>query len=192
MNVNLIETIKCFNGEIYNLSFHEDRIFSSINKKINLNQYISFSGSDLTRCRVLYNKNGILNVSYFKYTIKSIKSFALVYDDDIVYDKKYEDRDNINRLYELKKDSNEIIIIKNNLITDTSIANIACYYNDLWITPRIPLLYGTTLKRFIKDGSLECSDITLGILKSSTKIATLNAMVGFNIIDDFEIVDTLL
>lgn len=116
---------------------------------------------------------------------KEIQSFKIVYDDSIVYNKKSITRDSINNLYNIKDDCDEIIIIKNNLITDTSIANIAIFLDNCWITPKKPLLVGTTMSRLIDNKKLKMVDISVNMLRKATKIATLNAMVGFNKIDNF-------
>ena len=84
----------------------------------------------------------------------------------------------------------EIIIVKNNLICDTSKANIAIFLNKEWLTPKIPLLKGTTMQRYINNGTLKQKDITVDMLKQSSKIALLNAMIDFDIINNFSLKDT--
>jgi len=181
------ETIKCDDFEIFNLAYHKKRISDTIGLNISLEEYIYPLSNELLKCKVTYNQNGILDICYNTYTKKDITSFQLVYDDTIKYNKKLVDRTNINKLLELKNQADEIIIVKDNLITDTSIANIAIYLNNQWITPKKPLLKGTMRAWLIDNNHLKLEDITIDMLKSTTKIATLNAMVGFNIINNFTI-----
>lgn len=76
------------------------------------------------------------------------------------------------------------MIIKNGLISDTTIANIAIYLDGIWITPKKPLLKGTTRDRYLKEGKLIEKDISAEDLKAS-KIALMNAMIDFDILNDY-------
>ncbi len=179
------ESIKCKNYKAYNLKYHQKRINKTIkNKKIRLDNIIPPS-KELIKCKVVYNKNKVLNISYEPYTPKDIKTFKLVYDDDIKYSKKSIDRKCIDRLDNTKCD--EIIIVKNNLITDTSIANIAIFYNNTWLTPKKCLLKGTMRAKYIKKGVLKPFDINVNMLKQAKKIALLNAMIGFRELLEYKI-----
>ena len=182
------ETIKCNDFEVYNLNYHKQRIATTIGKNISLDEYIYPPSNKLLKCKVIYNKYEIIDIIYDSYTAKNINSFKLIHDDNIIYNKKSTNRSVIDNLYLQKKLSDEIIIIKNNLITDTSIANIAIYYNGTWYTPKTPLLFGTTRQRYIDNGSLFEKDITIDILQSSSKIALLNAMIDFKIIHNCDII----
>jgi 4-amino-4-deoxychorismate lyase len=152
-----------------------------------LEKYIFPPNNKFLKCNVIYDKNGIIDITYNIYKKKTISSFKLVYDNNIVYDKKYCNRLNIIDLYKQKDDCDEIIIIKNNLITDTSIANIALFVNNEWITPKLPLFNGITKSKLVKKKILKEKHINLAILLKSTQIATLNVMVDFNIINKFKI-----
>ena len=76
---------------------------------------------------------------------------------------------------------------KNNIVTDTSIANIAIYYENTWITSKNCLLKGTTRDRLINDKILIEKDITVEMLKEATKIALMNAMIDFDIKEDYSL-----
>ncbi len=181
------ETIKCEDKEIFNLDFHNSRIARTIGKNIDLNEYIYPLNSKLLKCRVTYNDDEILDVSYTEYKKREIRSFKLVFDDEIEYSKKYLDRRNIDKLYNQKDSADEIIIIKNGLVTDTSIANIAVYDGENWFTPKNPLLYGTSRQRHLKLQNIIEKDLTVDDLKSSKKIALMNAMIDFDILVDYSI-----
>jgi len=174
------ETIKCKNGKAYNLKYHNQRIFNTIGKVFDLEAIISPPNLNLYRCKIIYTKDSIEDINYYLYKKKEIKSFKFVYDNSISYKYKYLNRDCFNSFLDPNYD--EIIIVKNGLITDTSIANIAILVNNSWLTPKKPLLYGTTRERYIKKGILKEADITVDMFKKAKQIATLNAMVGFNIL----------
>lgn len=179
------ETIKCEDFESFNLDYHAKRVAKTIGLNINLQEYIYPISNELLRCKVIYDKSGVINVEYIPYEKKSIKSFKLIFDDEIEYSKKYLNRENIDELYKKRDGCDEIIIIKNKIVTDTSIANISIFYDNQWIISQNSLLEGTTKKRMIDEKKLFIKDITLDMLKGTSKIALLNAMIGFDILDDY-------
>ena len=179
------ETIKCNDYEVFNLAFHEKRISNTIGMNFNLNEYIYPPSNKLLRCKLIYDKSGILDVQYFPYKKRTIKKFKLIKDDNIEYSKKYLNRESLDNLFKKKENEDEIIIIKNGLITDTSIANIAIFDGDNWLTPKKPLLFGTTRARLIKNGDIIEKDIDVNMLKNAQKLALMNAMIDFDIIKEF-------
>jgi 4-amino-4-deoxychorismate lyase len=186
VNNTFLETIKAVDGEIYNLSYHQKRYESVLNSlgitnDENLHSFLNPPKSGTYRCRLVYNKEKI-KVSYHPYTKRSVKTLKLFYDDSIVYDKKYADRTKLDALFEQRGEADDILIIKNTLITDTSIANIAFYNGEKWLTPKQPLLKGTTRMRFLESGKIVEQDIEVKDLQNYKKIALLNAMIDFDII----------
>lgn len=179
------ETIKCDDFEIFNLPYHNKRIANTIGLNINLQDYIYPASNKLLRCKVIYDEEGIQCIDYFSYKKRDIKSFKLVFDDEIDYSKKYLNREYIDNLYKKKDKADEIIFIKNALVTDTSIANIAIFDGSNWITSKYPLLKGTTRARMLNEQVIFEKDITVEMLKNAKKIALLNAMIGFDILEDY-------
>ena len=99
-----------------------------------------------------------INQLPFSIQLPEISSFKIIHAD-IEYPLKYEDRHEINHLFGQKGDADEIIIIKNGLVTDTSIANLAFFDKGQWITPAQPLLNGTTRQRLLDENKIICADI---------------------------------
>jgi len=177
-----LETIKALDGEIYNLKYHQKRLDETLeNSNIILENILTPPLNGLFRCRVVYD-NKHYDVSYHPYKKKSIRTLKLVYDDTLSYEKKYYDRASINLLYEKKSSCDDILIVKNGHITDTSIANIAFKYNDKWVTPKEPLLQGTTRARLLEKGEIFEEDISVKDLEKFTQVALMNAMIDFAII----------
>ena len=107
------------------LDYHQKRIAKTVGLNINLYDYIYPPTNELLKSKVIYDTNGILDIQYTKYIKKDIETFKLIYDNNITYNKKSMDRKELDNLYQQKQNADEIIIVKNDLITDTSIANIA-------------------------------------------------------------------
>jgi len=79
-----------------------------------------------------------------------------------------------------KGSTDEILIVQNTLITDTSIANIAFFDGERWLTPKEPLLIGTTRARLLDEQKIFEQDINVADLHKFTAFALMNAMIGFD------------
>jgi 4-amino-4-deoxychorismate lyase len=157
---------------------------------IQLQEYILPISDALLKCKVIYDEYGVLDVQYEPYKKRNIESFKVVYDNSIEYYKKSLNRECLDTLFEQREDADEIIIIKNNLLTDTSIANIALFDGNRWLTPKNPLLLGTTRQRLIEEQIIYEAQLTVNDLKNAQQIALLNAMVGMDIYKNYQIIDT--
>jgi 4-amino-4-deoxychorismate lyase len=183
---NFLETIKSLDGKIYHLNYHQKRYESvlkslGVNSFKNLLNYLNPPKDGLYRCRVVYSKEHI-EVSYHQYNKRTIKSLKLVLDDEIDYSFKYVDRREIDALSSLKEDCDDILIVKNSYLTDTSIANIALFKEGLWYTPAKPLLKGTTRERLLDENKILEKDIHVSEISQYSKVALCNAMIDFDII----------
>ncbi|MCG3657402.1 aminotransferase class IV family protein [Aliarcobacter butzleri] len=186
-SIKYFETIKCEDFEVFNLDYHQKRVANTIGLNINLQEYINPISEELLRCKLIYDENGVVDVLYFPYKKREIKSFKIIFDNEIEYSKKYLNRAKLDELYEKRDDCDEVIIIKNGIVTDTTIANIAIFYENSWITSKNCLLGGTTRARLLEEKKLLEKDITLDMLKNASKVALMNAMIGFDEIKSFKI-----
>jgi 4-amino-4-deoxychorismate lyase len=178
-----LETIKAENGRIFHLDYHQRRLEQTlaafgISKNYPLSELLDPPKEGLIRCRVLYDEEQI-DIMYLPYVIKHFRTLQAVIDDEIVYDYKYANRTAIDIDYEERDDADDIVIVKNGLLTDTSIANIALFDGEKWVTPKTPLLRGTTRERLLDEGTIVEGDIPLKELKRYSRCAVMNAMVGF-------------
>jgi len=187
MNQNkLIETIKIENGEISNIKWHNLRFnrtrkeLFGIDNSIDLEDFIKIPiNKGLFCCRILYNRE-IVSIESTPYKAKLFKTFKIV-ESDIEYMYKYENRMSIEKLKAEAFPYNEIIMKKEGLLTDTSIANIAFYNGEEWITPKKPLLKGTMRANLLESNQLIEKDIKEEELNSFSHFALMNAMIGFQI-----------
>ncbi len=191
MSSTFLETIKIVDGEIFNLEYHQNRYKSVLDslgiKDIqNLENFINPPEWGLYRCRLVYDADNI-EVTFHEYKKRDITTLKLVFENDIDYKNKSIDREDIERLFSQRGEGDDILIIKDLLVTDTSIANIAFYTKEeKWITPKNPLLKGTTRARLLDEGKLTEVDIKVHELRSFSKVALLNAMIDFDILDRCE------
>lgn len=184
--IKLLETIKVENGKFLFLAFHQERVNWSREKlgfPIKLKLKLPKPPQNGTfRCRVIYSEK-IEKVEFILYKKKEIKNFSLAFSDKIEYSLKYENRIEIDNLKkEFLGSSDEIIIIKNNLVTDSSIANIIFYDGQKWLTPKTPLLRGTTRERFLRAKKIIEADIDFRDIKKFQQIIFINAMTSQEVI----------
>jgi len=193
---SFIETIKSIDGKVCHIEYHQKRyteVLNSfgINEIKDLNEFLKPPKYGLYRCRLVYSTTNLKNieVTYHKYEKRKVETLKIVYDDNIEYSQKQSDRSEFDRLYALRDICDDILIVKNKLITDTSIANIAFYDNGVWLTPKSPLLRGTTRDRLLETGKIVEADIGVDDLKRFSKVALLNAMIDFDIITDISFIN---
>jgi 4-amino-4-deoxychorismate lyase len=181
----LFETIKISNGIPENISFHNARCNKARKElfgcadPIDLGAVIAVPEghrSGRHKCKVIYSSE-IHEIIFEKYPGRSIKSLKIVSRDDIEYSHKYCDRERLNTLLLLRGHCDDILIIKNSLVTDTSISNIVFYDGVRWITPRSFLLRGTRREYLISRGMITESDIGESDIGHFEKACLINAMM---------------
>ena len=189
----LLETIKIEDGVIYNLPYHQERCTQSrqalysVTNTLKLKTHIIPPSKGLYRCRILYAKN-IHTIEYIPYVPKVISSLKII-DSNVEYTYKYANRNALNALLERGKAYDDVLIEKNGYLTDTSIANIAFYDGEQWITPQNPLLKGTMRQKLIDKGFLQTKQIKVDDISTYTQVALMNAMIGFEILKNIRITD---
>ena len=106
---------------------------------------------------------------------------------DIDYGYKYLNRDFFEYIRDGLSENEEVLLFKNDLLSDTTFSNVAIFYHDEWITPKSPLLEGC----FLSTLNFKREYITKKMVLESTKIALINSMIGFSQIDNFILKDTM-
>ena len=178
----LFETIRVENGKAQHLFFHEKRIKQSISSPLmfDLATIIQPKNKGLYRCKVIYDTSGCLhNVAFFTYQKRMISSLKVM-ESDVIYPRKYLNRQALDTLFNAREQADDVLIVRNGRVTDTTIANIAICSNGVWITPKNPLLAGTTRARLLQNGILQARDFGLDELFNASQFALMNAMIGFD------------
>jgi 4-amino-4-deoxychorismate lyase len=191
----LIETIKCSNGKLFNLEFHQARFEKScveyfgIQSPINLTEQIEipeFAKTGLFRCRVTYSTQ-IEKIEFIPHQYRQIKTLKLIEDNEIDYRYKYNDRNRLNQLFEQRGTCDDIIIVKNGCVTDSTVANIVFYDGEKWWTPDSPLLPGTQRAKLMGSGKISECRITLKDISKYKKAGLINAMNDWNVMPQIAI-----
>ena len=106
----------------------------------------------------------IKKIEYFDLNKREFNKLKVVECDNIEYSYKSENREKLNSLKVNGYD--EVIIVKNGLVTDTTISNLAFFDGKEWHTPKNPLLKGTKREELIQKGFLKEKDIKIDNVKN--------------------------
>lgn len=180
----LLETIKCKDGKLVNLEFHQSRFESAqkehfgVSPKINLYKEINIPESlrkGLFRCRVSYSTQ-IDKIEFLQHNYREIRSLKIVEDKEIDYHLKYADRKRLQELFDKRGNCDDIIIVKNGFISDSFAANIVLFDGKNWVTPDTPLLSGTQRAKLLKEKKITEQRIRLEDLWNYKKTGLINAL----------------
>ena len=183
----LFETIRVENGQIMHGSWHEYRFASSYHQYFGKKApFDLFEGitipqnfqSGLVKLRIAYGKKD-RQVQFEDYQIRRINRLKLVSGDDLDYSLKFSNRTGLEILLQQKGDCDDVLIIKNGQVTDSSYCNIVLFDGKNWVTPKNPLLNGTARERLLSIGKITTSEIHVSDLKQFDSFKLINAMRDF-------------
>ena len=172
---------------LLNISFHNDRMIRSLYEVFglmnepDLEKIIKvpvFARKGVYKCRVEYDDK-TTKIEFLPYIIRPVRSLKIVIDDNISYSHKYIERVNIQRLMDRRGDCDDILIIKNGMVTDSSYANVVFRdINGNWVTPSTYLLPGTRRANLLQRGLIKETIITYRVLNKYAEVKLINAMIG--------------
>lgn len=180
----LVESIQIRDGQIPLLPYHEARAnrtreaLMGIDKPLLLGEAIHEKGlfkDGIYKCRVVYNEK-IEEIIVQEYQIREIKALRLVEDNSIRYDFKFLERPALDVLFQQRDGCDEIMIVKEGLITDAFYYNFIFEKAGRWFTPKTPLLEGCRRAAFIDAGLLCTDDIHVDSICDYDRIHLINAM----------------
>ncbi|MEL7124534.1 MAG: aminotransferase class IV [Bacteroidota bacterium] len=185
MKSSLIETIKIKDGIFFNLDLHEKRLNQARIELLKCKEPILLEESlkqltiptnDLYKCRLSYAQK-IDQIELEPYTIRAIHSFKLIHNNEIQYQYKYKNRSTLKALFQQRGSADDIIIVKNSLLTDSYYANLVFDDGKHLYTPRLPLLKGTKRAQYIQEQRIIEQDISPADLKNFECFYMINAMI---------------
>lgn len=183
----LVESIKIVNGIPMNLFWHQKRIelsfknFYKSDLPFDLEELIIVPEefkTGIAKLRFIYNDCDN-NQEYSFYLSKSVNTLKIIEDDKVNYSFKFLDRSYLESLMGKRDKCDDILIVKNGLITDLSYANIVFYDGNEWFTPHKPLLRGTSRERLLCTGKLSEMMTKPEDLPKFSSFRIINAMIDF-------------
>ena len=139
-----------------------------------------------TMARIVYGAEGIRSITFQSYAPRLVRSLRLVVADHVDYALKSTDRRVITECFDRRKGCDDVLMVRHNLLTDTSIANIALWHeqHNRWYTPARPLLRGTHRAALLRAGTIhEDTALTLDRLSEFSRIRLFNAMLAWGEIE---------
>lgn len=182
-----IEAIAWRDGKAERLIYHQKRVEEAFRVLFpdkqpfmlkELLQSVDGPGTGLYKLRLEYGvEPGIME--FQEYRMRNVSSLQLVGIDHEPMEYKATERDYIDRAFSKRGLCDDVLMVRDGLLTDSSYANIALFDGKKWLSPRIPLLYGTRRAYLVDHGQIEPADIKADDLVQFQRIRLFNAMVGF-------------
>ena len=182
-----IESIKVEDQKIYLLDFHQKRVnetFKHFGKEgsVDLGKIFKDLAVDedgLYKLRIVYDLEKNVKTQLIPYAIPEIDDFQLVENNCFDYPFKFEERREFEKM-KTKARAEEIIIVKNNHITDTSFTNLLFLKGKDWFTPYTYLLNGVQRQYLLKNRKIKETEITLQNLREFSHFQMINALNDFD------------
>ena len=118
------------------------------------------------------------HVEYIPYKMKPIRSLRVVKNDAIDYRYKFENRTELNEMFNQRGECDDVVIAKNGFVTDASYANLLLRFGNDWVTPTTCLLNGVMRQRLLADGKIQQDEIRVNDLIKFDSVKLINAMLG--------------
>jgi 4-amino-4-deoxychorismate lyase len=198
--LKFIESIKVLNGDTPDINEHLQRVirtiqyfYSKSNEKFDfiscvytvLERERDKISDGLFKLRVVYSDR-FISGTLIPYTPKTIKRLKLVESDDIEYPFKFENRTAIDSLLSYKDKCDDILIVKNGVITDTSYSNIVFERMGNLYTPDSYLLAGTKRAKLIREGLIREEKIRPCDIDKYDKAYLINSMLDLYPVEALE------
>lgn len=182
-----IESIKVEDQEVFLLDYHQKRVnetFAHFGKEGSLDlgkifRNLEHDEDGLYKLRIVYDLDKNFKTQLIPYAVPEIDDFRLVENNMFDYSFKFEDRKELDKM-KLQSGAEEIIIVKNNHITDTSFSNLLFLKGKQWYTPSTFLLNGVQRQYLLKKGKIKEAEITLNNLSEFSHFQIINALNDFD------------
>lgn len=185
MKPSFSEVIKIYNGKIFNLPAHIERMNSTLQSFFGSTIPFSLKDEDiplefregLVKCRIVYSLEN-LEIEYSHYTFREINSLKIIHDNSIDYSFKYAERTAFEKLMAQKENCDDILVVKNGFVTDTSFTNVVFESDKGLFTPSTYLLPGTKRQTLLKERVIKEKVIRIEDIEDYRKLYLINAMMG--------------
>lgn len=184
----LFETVCLLEGKIQHRAYHEARYRKSYSQVFGkLPPHPLLVGLHIpeaytqgkVKMRIDYNEKE-RECRFSSYTSISLTDLKLVHSSTIAYSLKHVDRSELISLWNQRGTCQDVLIVKDGWITDSSYTNIILFDGGEWWTPDTPLLVGTCRERLIQEKKITAAPIHVDELDQFTHFQLINAMRDFD------------
>lgn len=182
-----IESIYINNGQSRHIDLHQHRVDQTFVhlgisrhavQLLTIINALNIPKDGLFKLRIVYDSTSNFTYELLPYHYKRIHRFKLMDIGERNYAFKYADRDWIYTLLN-EAGTDDIVMLQNGKIKDSSYANIIFQDGDTWYTPSVPLLPGTMRFHLIDQGLIQPASIHLNDLSRFSHFKLINAMMDF-------------
>jgi len=182
-----LETIQLFDGEFKRLPLHQIRIKKAlaeyyphevVPELIEILYQTNFPLKGLFKCRVVYDSQ-IRLIEFLPYNSPMICTLKVVVTDIPNLPYKMAERADYQKAFSQRENCDDVLLVKNGLLTDTSYCNIALYDGKQWFTPEKPLVEGVNRAQLVLEGKLIEKNIKLDDILNFQRISLFNALNEF-------------
>ena len=182
---NFIEVVKVKDGVFVDPQPHKERVFCTTSNFFSEPLIVVLTDNmipvdlriGIVKCRIVYNSK-IVSIEFEPYKMRSIQTLAIVEDPTIDYSYKYLNRDSISKLFARREECDDILIVKNSMVTDTSYSNVVFKDSEGKLyTPISTLLAGTERQRLLEKGDIQEKEINVNDIRMYVGVYLINAMI---------------
>jgi 4-amino-4-deoxychorismate lyase len=184
----LLESIRIENHTLQHIDLHNKRFNEArralygLHNTVMLEDLIELPtniGNQRYKCRVLTNGE-TFDVEIKPYHQREIKTLIVIRFDEIEYTYKTTNRALLDQAFALRQNCDDIIIVKNDKVTDAWAANLIFFNGEKWVTPSTPLLKGIQREYLLSTGKIFEQNIYSADIKNFEKIKLINAMIDLD------------
>jgi len=153
-----------------------------MNRPVDLEKFLhgtQFPQKGLYKCRIVYDHVS-RETTFSPYEARKVRRVKIVKDDYISYEFKFLDRGSLDRLFDLRGDCDDVLIIRQGIVTDCSYSNIVFRKGKEWYTPASALLKGTMRQHLMDKNKIQAREIHQKDIRSFHTFKIINAMLEFD------------
>ena len=177
-----IETMCVVDGQPQLLEYHERRVLKTFeryfpnDRPLQLRD-LSFKGDGKCKFRVVYDGQGVVETQNRPYSKKCISTLKLIRDDQIDYSFKSADRQRLEEVSSQCLADQDVIIVKNDKLTDSSYANLIFRKDNQWYTPEDFLLNGVKRQFLLNSKTIKTTCMSPEDIRQYESISLINALL---------------
>lgn len=183
----LIESIRYEGSNFHNLAYHQARVARAFKDQYkltapNITEWLHIAkrpAEGVYKCRIVYDAREH-NIEYIPYTMPAIRSLKLVWCNNLSYSYKWENRNALMDALQHRGSCDDVLIVRDGFVTDTSYANVVFKQREKWYTPDSFLLAGTMRAYLLDKGLIEQRTIRVADLHRYESCRLINAMMAWN------------
>ena len=178
-----VETMAYMGGKVPLLDYHQERVnctfweFFPGKKPHRLRSLLpKMETTETLKLRLQYGPSDyVLEACQHQQPV--VSSLRVVSDDRITYPYKYADRTQLNRLLQKRRGADEVIIVKNGLVSDSSMSNLCFYDQKRWYTSTGFLLNGIRRQHLLATRQIREIPIDRKRIETFHSVCLINALL---------------